>query len=575
MYGHNPISSIFEYMLNKTILDIIDLSISFGNKKNLLEVVHAISFSISENEILGIVGESGSGKSVTALALMGLLPKKNTQITGEVIFEDRNLLAENDKILRAIRGNKIAMIFQEPMSALNPSLRCGKQVSEILQHHLKLSFNEAKKDTISLFEKVKLPLPHQMYNSYPHQISGGQMQRVMIAMAIACKPKLLIADEPTTALDVTVQKEILRLLKELQKETRMSLIFISHDLNLVSELADRVLVMYEGNIVEEGDVLSVFKHPKAKYTKALLSSRPTLQKRLKKLPTIASLEDKSFIPKEITAQQRAFRHKKLYTKQPLLEVHNLSKEYYTNMGLFKPKRVVKAVNNVSFSVFEGETMGLVGESGCGKSTLGKTILQLEKASAGKILYRGKDLTRLNSSEIRLIRKEIQFIFQDPYSSLNPRFSVGETLIEPMKVHGIGTSKKDRKEKAMQLLERVGLNEFYFSRYPHELSGGQRQRVGIARTIAMEPKLVICDESVSALDISVQAQVLNLLNELKEDFGFTYIFISHDLAVVKFMADQLLVMKEGKIIELGDADEIYANPTKEYTRTLIDAIPKGR
>jgi peptide/nickel transport system ATP-binding protein len=562
-------------MPKKIILNVNDLSISFGNKKNLQEVAHDISFSISENEILGIVGESGSGKSVTSLSLIGLLPKKNTQITGEVIFENRNLLAENDKVLRTIRGKKIAMIFQEPMSALNPSISCGIQVSEILKHHLELSSSKAKKNTILLFEKVKLPRPHEIYNSYPHQISGGQMQRVMIAMAIACKPKLLIADEPTTALDVTVQKEILQLLKELQKETGMSLIFISHDLSLVSEIADRVLVMYEGKMVEQGDVYSVFKYPKAEYTKALLASRPTLEKRLQKLPTIASLEDKSFVPKEITAQQRAFRHKKLYTKQPLLEVNNLSKDYYTNMGLFKPKREVKAVNNVSFSVFEGETMGLVGESGCGKSTLGKTILQLEKASAGKILYRGKDLCRLNSSEIRSIRKEIQFIFQDPYSSLNPRLSVGETLMEPMKVHGIGTSKKDKKEKAVLLLARVGLNEFYFSRYPHELSGGQRQRVGIARTIAMEPKLVICDESVSALDISVQAQVLNLLNELKEDFGFTYIFISHDLAVVKYMADQLVVMKEGKIVEIGDADEIYANPAREYTKTLIEAIPKGR
>jgi peptide/nickel transport system ATP-binding protein len=561
-------------MTNKALLSVQDLSISFGKKTKRTEVIHSISFEIPQHSIVGIVGESGSGKSVTSMAIMGLLPKKNTLLTGSISFEETQLLNEKNKVLRAIRGKEIAMIFQEPMSALNPSLTCGYQVSEILQLHLKLSSSEAKKETISLFEKVKLPRPREMYDSYPHQISGGQMQRVMIAMAISCKPKLLIADEPTTALDVTVQKEILELLKELQQETGMSLVFISHDLSLVSEIANEVIVMYQGEIVEKGSVHSVFKHPKAAYTKALLASRPTLSKRLQQLPTIASLADESFKAIEITDQERAFRHKKLYTRAPLLEIHNLQKYYYTNSGFFKPKKAIKAVNDVSFSVFEGETVGLVGESGCGKSTLGKTILLLEKASAGKIKYRGKELTTLSTSEIRLLRKEIQLIFQDPYSSLNPRLSIGEALIEPMKVHRVGSSKKDRKKKALQLLDSVGLDESYFTRYPHELSGGQRQRVGIARTIAMEPKLVICDESVSALDISVQAQVLNLLNELKEDYGFTYIFISHDLAVVKFMADQLLVMKDGKIEEMGDADEIYANPTKAYTKKLIDAIPKG-
>jgi peptide/nickel transport system ATP-binding protein len=566
--------SIFDFMSKSALLSVNNLSISFGKKSAISQVIHSISFEVPSNTIVGIVGESGSGKSVTSLAILGLLQKKHTHITGEILFEDHDLLTQKEQSLRRIRGNEIAMIFQEPMSALNPSLSCGSQVAEILRLHLKLSASEAKKETITLFEKVKLPRPRQMYRSYPHQISGGQMQRVMIAMAIGCKPKLLIADEPTTALDVTVQKEILELLQELQKETGMSLLFISHDLGLISEIADEVIVMYQGEIVEKGSVISIFKSPKASYTKALLASRPTLGKRLRLLPTIASLADKSFKDEEITAQQRAFQHKKLYTQKPLLEVHNLAKYYYSNAGLFKPKRVVEAVNDVSFSVFEGETVGLVGESGCGKSTLGTTILQLEKATAGKILYRGKDLTRLSPSEIRTLRKEIQLIFQDPYSSLNPRLPIGETLIEPMKVHGIGASKKERTQRALQLLERVGLDESYFSRYPHELSGGQRQRVGIARTIAMEPKLVICDESVSALDISVQAQVLNLLNELKEDFGFTYIFISHDLAVVKFMADQLLVMKDGKIEEMGDADEIYANPTKAYTKKLIDAIPKG-
>ncbi|WP_203294980.1 ABC transporter ATP-binding protein [Luteirhabdus pelagi] len=561
-------------MPNKPLLSVNDVSISFGKKNARVEVIHTVSFTVAKNEILGIVGESGSGKSVTSLAVMGLLPKKTAHIEGEIVFDSKDLLQAPEKEYRTIRGNDIAMIFQEPMSALNPSLKCGYQVAEILQWHKKLSKSEAKKETLSLFEKVKLPRPKQLFKSYPHQISGGQMQRVMIAMAIACKPKLLIADEPTTALDVTVQKEILQLLKELQQETNMSMLFISHDLNLVSEIADRVMVMYRGDKVEEDTVQNIFKHPKAEYTKALLASRPTLGKRLKTLPTIAALSEGSFQASEVTAQQRAKRHRELYTKPPLLEVINVSKEYYSNAGLFSKKETVKAVNDVSFAVFEGETLGLVGESGCGKSTLGKTILQLETATAGTIRYKGKDLTTLKSSEIRSLRKEIQLIFQDPYSSLNPRIIIGEAIIEPMKVHGIGNSKKERKQKVLELLERVGLDKSFFNRYPHELSGGQRQRVGIARTIAMEPKLIVCDESVSALDISVQAQVLNLLNELKKDFGFTYIFISHDLAVVKYMSDQLLVMNQGRIEELGDADEIYENPNSPYTKKLISAIPNG-
>ena len=561
-------------MSQKTLLSVENLNISFGKKKESIAVIHDVSFDVFENEIIGIVGESGSGKSVTSLAIMGLIAKNNSLVKGEIFFNGKNLLHEKETALQQVRGKEIAMIFQEPMSALNPSLSCGFQVSEILQHHLKLKVSDAKKQTITLFEKVKLPRPREIFNSFPHQISGGQMQRVMIAMAIACKPKLLIADEPTTALDVTVQKEILLLLKELQKETGMSLLFISHDLSLVSEIADRVIVMYKGEIVEKGDVLQIFKAPKNPYTKALLNSRPSLDKRFKRLPTIASLADNTFNSIEVSPQNRALKHKFIYTQKPLLEVHNIEKEYYSNSGFFGKRKVVKAVDDVSFNVYEGETLGLVGESGCGKSTLGKAILQLDKATAGKIKYRGKELTSLSNKEIRRLRKEIQLIFQDPYSSLNPKLLIGAALTEPMLVHNIGTSKKRRKNKAIALLERVGLDESYYYRYPHELSGGQRQRVGIARTIAMEPKLVICDESVSALDISVQAQVLNLLNELKEDFGFTYIFISHDLAVVKYMADQLLVMNRGKIEEIGDADEIYANPTKAYTRKLIEAIPKG-
>ncbi|HNP67805.1 MAG TPA: ABC transporter ATP-binding protein [Aequorivita sp.] len=561
--------------MNRTpLLSVNALTVSFGNKKKLVEVLHNISFDVFENEIVGIVGESGSGKSVTSLSIMGLLPKKLANLSGNVIFEEKELLQITETEFRNIRGKDIAMIFQEPMSALNPSLKCGFQVAEILRLHLKMNVSEAKKETISLFEKVKLPRPAEIYNSYPHQISGGQMQRVMIAMAIACKPKLLIADEPTTALDVTVQKEILSLLKSIQQETKMAMLFISHDLSLVSEIADRVVVMYKGDIIENATTEEIFKNPKAAYTKALLASRPSLNVRLAKLPTIASIADKSFKPREVKPVERAKRHKHIYTKKPILEIVNLEKYYFSNVGMFSKAEVVKAVDDISFTVFEGETLGLVGESGCGKSTLGRTILQLEKATSGSIKYRGKELTRLSKGEIRNLRKEIQIIFQDPYSSLNPRLMIGQALMEPMEVHGLGKSAKERKESVLSLLERVGLDESYFYRYPHELSGGQRQRVGIARTIVVEPKLVICDESVSALDISVQAQVLNLLNELKNDFGFTYIFISHDLAVVKYMSDQLLVMNKGKIEELGDADEIYENPQTDYSKKLIEAIPKG-
>ena len=561
-------------MATKKILDVLGLNISFGENKQKTSVVHDIDFSLYENEILAIVGESGSGKSVTSKAIMGLLQDKNTHIKGRINFEETSLLSLSSKEFAKLRGNDIAMIFQEPMSALNPSLTCGFQVAEILLHHKKVSASEVKKEVLQLFEKVKLPRPQDMYTSYPHQISGGQMQRVVIAMAIACKPKLLIADEPTTALDVTVQKEILQLLKDLQKQTGMSMLFISHDLALVCELADRVLVMYKGDIVEKGTVKEIFEAPKKSYTKALLGSRPKLDVRYKVLPTIASIKDNSFIPQSITSQQRAKKHQKIYTKTPLLRVENVAKSYFSRVGVFGQKQEIKAVNGISFDVFEGETLGLVGESGCGKSTLGKVILQLEKATKGSIFYKGKEITSLKSKDLRSLRKDIQLIFQDPYSSLHPRKIIGQAIIEPMEVHGIGSSKKQRKEKAMELLSRVGLEASYFHRYPHQLSGGQRQRVGIARTIAMEPKLVICDESVSALDISVQAQVLNLLNELKEDFGFTYIFISHDLAVVKYMADQLLVMNKGAIEEIGDADEIYANPVKQYTKKLIDSIPKG-
>ncbi|MDO7172210.1 ABC transporter ATP-binding protein [Mariniflexile sp. AS56] len=558
-------------MKETPILTINDLSIAFGTN----EVIHKVSYQLNQNEILGIVGESGSGKSVSSLAILGLLPKKISKITsGSILYDDKDLTKLTSKAFQNIRGKQIAMIFQEPMSSLNPSMVCGKQVQEIILQHTNLSKQEAKTETLSLFEKVKLPNPERVYNAYPHEISGGQKQRVMIAMAISCKPDILIADEPTTALDVTVQKDIIKLLKQLQVETKMSVIFITHDLSLISEIANRVLVMYKGDIVEQGEVATIFKTPQHLYTKALINSRPSLNTRLKTLPTIKDYLNNTTKTEVITAEERQQKHEKLYSKAPLLEVINVEKAYISKTGWFSKPSVFKAVNDVSFKLYEGETLGLVGESGCGKSTLGNAILQLDKATAGQILYKGVDITKLSNKEIKKLRKDIQIIFQDPYSSLNPRMPVGEAIMEPMIVHKLYNSDAERKEKTIDILNKVGLSEDYFNRYPHEFSGGQRQRIGIARTIALQPKLIVCDESVSALDISVQAQVLNLLNDLKESFGFTYIFISHDLAVVKYMSDQLLVMNQGKIEELDDADVIYASPKTTYSRKLIDAIPKG-
>ncbi|HIB36193.1 ABC transporter ATP-binding protein [Mesonia sp.] len=555
-------------------LHIKNLSIGFQTDNGFRKTLQQVEFQLYKNEILGIVGESGSGKSLTSLAVLGLLPSSAKITEGKILYKGEDLSKLSTKQLRKIRGKEISMIFQEPMSSLNPSMKCGPQVTEILLEHTTLSKKEAIAETLQLFEKVKLPRPESIYDVYPHQISGGQKQRVMIAMAIACKPKILIADEPTTALDVTVQKEILLLLKSLQQETEMSIIFISHDLALVSEISDRVVVMYQGKIVEQNSAKQLFLQPKETYTKALLASKPSTTERLKKLPTVKNFLENTISNVVETKSEREKRHQEIYAQSPLLEVVNVEKEFVSNPGLFQPKTSVKAVNDVSFKIYEGETLGLVGESGCGKSTLGNVILQLDKATAGKVLYRGNDITKISKTELRKLRKEIQLIFQDPFSSLNPRIPVGKAIMEPMEVHRLFKNNKERKQKTLELLHRVGLDESHFNRYPHEFSGGQRQRIGIARTIAVEPKLIVCDESVSALDISVQAQVLNLLNELKDKFGFTYIFISHDLAVVKYMADQLLVMNQGKIVEQGDADKIYANPEKEYTQKLIDAIPKG-
>lgn len=564
-------------MKTKTpLLQIQNLVISFSRENTWNDVIKNISFDVYKNEILGVVGESGSGKSVSSLAVLGLLPDKISKISnGKILYQEKDLTQISSRDFRKIRGRQISMIFQEPMSSLNPSLKCGYQVEEILFEHTHLSKKEVKAEVLSLFEKVKLPNPEKIYNSYPHQISGGQKQRVMIAMAIACKPNILIADEPTTALDVTVQKEIIKLLKDLQQETEMSIIFISHDLALVSEIADRVLVMYKGEIVEQGETSEIFHHPKQTYTKALIASRPSLEERLKRLPTIADFLNNTTPTQLITPEERAENLEKLYSKPPILEVKNIEKIYYSRMGILGKKVGFQALQDISFKVYEGETKGLVGESGSGKSTIGNAILQLDKATKGQIFYKGIDITALSDKEFKNFRKEIQIIFQDPYSSLNPKMKVGEAIIEPMHVHKLYKNNKERKQKAIEILERVGLSSAHFNRYPHEFSGGQRQRIGIARTIALQPKLIVCDESVSALDISVQAQVLNLLNELKESFGFTYIFISHDLAVVKYMSDKILVLNKGKLEEETEADELYQNPKTEYSRKLIDAIPKGK
>jgi len=558
------------------IIEVKNLSISFGDK----QVLNNINFKVEQGDTLGIVGESGSGKSLTSLAIMGLLsPNATIHPESEILFrqDDKmiDLLKLSPKELEKIRGNEIGMIFQEPMTSLNPSLRCGEQVEEAIRLHQNLSKEEAKKKVLHLFEQVKLPNPERIYKAYPHELSGGQKQRVMIAMAISCEPKLLIADEPTTALDVTVQKATLDLLKELQEKNNMSMLFISHDLGVIANVCEEILVMFRGDVVEQGNVETIFNHPKENYTKGLIACRPRLDERAKRLPTVKDfLENPNFKTEIYTEEEREAFHEKIYVNPPILEVKNLKKYFYPST-LFGNATIpnVKAVDDISFKVYPGETMGLVGESGSGKTTLSRTVLLLEKPTAGEIYYNGIDITKLKKEEIRKLRREIQIIFQDPYSSLNPRHTVAQIITEPMQVHKIGQNKSERLQTASSLLQKVGLSDQDLNKYPHEFSGGQRQRIGIARALALNPKFIICDESVSALDVSVQAQVLNLLNDLKTEFGFTYIFISHDLAVVKYMSDQLLVMQHGEMKELDDADKDYAHPTTNYTKELIEAIPK--
>lgn len=557
------------------ILKIEHLSLSFGEHK----ILDRVNFTLPQGQTLGIVGESGSGKSITSLAIMGLL-SKNAVIDPEskILFNSENGIIDltklDSKSFEKLRGNEMGMIFQEPMTSLNPSLRCGKQVEESIILHQKLSKSAAKSKVLQLFEKVKLPNPERIYKAYPHELSGGQKQRVMIAMAISCEPRLLIADEPTTALDVTVQKATLDLLKELQQSEGMSMIFISHDLGVIANVSEEVLVMFRGKVVEQGKVEEIFQHPKENYTKGLIACRPRLEQRYKRLPTVTDfLNDEHHQSEIYTEGERQSFHEKLYQQTPLVEVKNLKKYFYTTHLFGQNEVSVKAVDDISFKVYPGETLGLVGESGSGKTTLSRTLLLLEKPTSGEIFFEGKDIALLDKEEIRRLRKDIQIIFQDPYSSLNPRHTIAQILMEPMKVHHIGKNDKERREIAASLLEKVSLNPNDLNKYPHEFSGGQRQRIGIARALGLNPKFIICDESVSALDVSVQAQVLNLLNDLKAEFGFTYIFISHDLAVVKYMSDQLLVMQHGEMKELADADDVYANPTTTYTKELIEAIPK--
>ncbi len=584
-------------MSDRKLLEIKNLVTEFRTEGEVVKAVNDVSFALNRGETIGIVGESGSGKSVTSLSVMRLIPDPPGIISGgEIIFHSdlrgsKNLLDLEEKEMRGIRGNDIAMIFQEPMTSLNPVFTCGDQVMEAILLHQKVNKKEAKEKTIALFNEVQLPRPEDIFEAYPHQISGGQKQRVMIAMAMSCNPHILIADEPTTALDVTVQQTILDLMLKLQREHDMGIMFITHDLGVIAELADKVVVMFKGKIVEQGPVLDIFSDPQHPYTKGLLACRPPLDVRLKRLPvvsdfmtvdpdgTINEIEQtiSDATEKEtITEAERKKAHEELYAQEPVLQIKNLKTYFPLKTNFFgKTTEWVHAVDDVTFDVYPGETLGLVGESGCGKTTLGRTVLRLTDPTSGEVIFKGRPLHSMTAAEMRSVRTDIQIIFQDPYSSLNPRITIGQAILEPMKVHKLYANDKERKAQVLKLLDLVNMLPEHYYRYPHEFSGGQRQRICIARALALKPKFIICDESVSALDVSVQAQVLNLLNELKRDFDFTYIFISHDLSVVKFMSDRMVVMNQGKVEEMGDADQIYNDPQTPYTQKLIAAIPTGR
>lgn len=563
-----------------TILEVDGLKISFEAYGEKTIAVQDVSFTLKKDETLGIVGESGSGKSISSLAIMGLIPSPPGKVEhGEIAYDEVMLSDLKNDDWRKYRGGDIAMIFQEPMTSLNPSHRCGHQVDEMLSLHTDLNKRERKERVLSLFGKVKLPDPQRAYDAYPHELSGGQLQRIMIAMAISCNPKILIADEPTTALDVTVQKDILELLAELKQEFGNSIIFITHDLGVVKAITDRVIVMNKGEIVEHGSTERVFSDPQHRYTQGLLACRPPMDRRMDRLPTvqsimnvengdiagfIKSLEEK---PGEHHAKMESLTHAEV-----ILEAIDI-KKYYPNKSTFwgRPTSYVKAVDGVSFALRKGETLGLVGESGCGKSTLAKVLMRLIPATEGKVVFDGKDIFSLSDAEMRRLRKDYQIIFQDPYSSLNPRMKIGSAILEPMKVHGLYQDDRVRKEQVIELLEKVGLQADHFHRYPHQFSGGQRQRICIARALGLKPKFILCDESVSALDVSVQAQVLNLLKDLKEEYNLSYIFISHDLSVIKFISDRVMVMQSGKIVESGDVEQVIHDPSMDYTKQLIEAV----
>lgn len=561
-------------MSRENILEVKHLCISASRGAKEKCLVGDISFSLARGKVLGIVGESGSGKSITCYAITGLL-NPNLHISGgSIVFRgdgtDTELVGMPEKRYRKLRGSRITMVFQEPMSALNPVQRCGHQVEEVLKVHTSMSKKERRAEVLKLFGQVKLPDPERIYSSYPHQLSGGQKQRVVIAMAVACKPDVIIADEPTTALDVTVQKEIVNLFSEISRTSEMSIIFITHDLALISEIADDVLVMYDGHVEEYGTKDEIFSSPKSPYTKGLLACRPRLGQKTLRLPVVADFLSGGLVAqRQLSEDEVRQRDAEIERREPLLRLCGVSKWFRVNGREEK----VKAVRDVNLNIYKGETLGLVGESGCGKSTLSRAVLMLDPPSQGEVFYKGRDITKLSASELTALRRDIQIIFQDPFASLNPMLSVGEALMEPMRVHGILGSDSQRREHIQVLLEKVGLSKDVFNRYPHQFSGGQRQRIGIARALVLKPSFIICDESVSALDVSVQAQVLNLLNDLKEDYGFTYLFISHDLSVVQYMSDHLAVMQQGRIVEYGRTDTVYRHPQSAYTQRLMDAIPR--
>ncbi len=558
------------------ILRVENLHVEFSSHSKVRKVVKGVNFSLRKGETLGLVGESGSGKSVSALAIMGLSDKKHAKITsGSIVFNSSvDLLQLEEKEMRKYRGSKIAMIFQEPMTSLNPVKRCGKQVMEMILQHRKCSKAQAQKQTKQLFEEVLLPDVDKAFNSYPHELSGGQKQRVMIAMAVACKPDVLIADEPTTALDVSVQKAVLELIKSIQQKYGMGVLFISHDLGIVHSIADSIAVIYKGEIVEQGDKDRVFNSPVHPYTKGLLACRPPIDCRPLRLPTVDDyLSGKPINTHSQSKQDRELLHEKIYSQAPVLQVKDLEVDYVLSRNFFgKSTKVFKALNKVSFDLYEGETLGLVGESGSGKTTIGRAIMKLIQTSSGNIIYKGKSISNVSKSQLKELRKQIQIIFQDPYSSLNPKITIGEAIEEPLKVHNIEPDEKKRRQMVIEMMQKVGLEPSFFNRYPHEFSGGQRQRVGIARALILSPKIVICDESVSALDVSIQAQVLNLLSDLKRDMGLTYIFISHDLAVVKYVSDRMMVIRGGKMVAQDEADCLYYSSSNEYVKKLIDSIP---